>query len=76
MFSYGKNSTRLGSISKNCKSVGRQFNARDAIMEFRQTDFPEPVCPAISKCGVLVISRYIGLPFVSTPSAAGNSIPL
>ena len=37
-----------------------------------QTDFPEPVVPAISKCGIEVRSPIIGMPEILFPSAMGN----
>ncbi len=42
-------------------------------MELMQTDLPEPVAPAMSKCGILVRSDTSGLPETSLPSAIGNS---
>ena len=39
-----------------------------------QTDFPEPVVPAISRCGIEVKSPTIGLPEIFLPSAIGNLI--
>ena len=39
-----------------------------------QTDFPEPVVPAISKCGIEVKSPIIGFPDMLLPSAIGNLI--
>ena len=37
-----------------------------------QTDLPEPVEPAISKCGILDKSASIGLPIISLPKAMFN----
>ena len=37
------------------------------IKEFIHTDFPEPVEPAISKCGILARSASIILPEISWP---------
>ena len=36
------------------------------------TDFPEPVVPATSKCGILARSTITGLPNMSFPIARGN----
>ena len=38
-------------------------------MQLRQTDLPEPVVPAISKCGIFAISVQVALPAMSFPSA-------
>ena len=37
-----------------------------------QTDFPEPVAPAIMRCGILARSETSGLPETSRPSAIGQ----
>ncbi len=42
-------------------------------MELMQTDLPEPVAPAMSRCGILVRSEMSGLPETSLPSAMGSS---
>ena len=39
-------------------------------MEFTQTDLPEPVVPAISKCGILAMSVTTISPEISLPSTA------
>ena len=36
------------------------------------TDFPEPVEPAISKCGILPMSATVTLPAISRPSATDS----
>ena len=41
-------------------------------MVFIQTDFPEPVVPAINKCGIDVKSPMIGVPEIFFPNAIGN----
>ncbi|KAF5028243.1 hypothetical protein DSECCO2_661100 [anaerobic digester metagenome] len=38
-------------------------------MEFMQTDFPEPVAPAMSRCGILAMFVMTRLPEISRPSA-------
>ena len=40
---------------------------------FKATDLPEPVAPAISKCGILLKSIKIGLPRGSTPKIKVSS---
>ena len=37
-----------------------------------QPDFPDPVVPAISKCGIEVRSPMIGVPEILFPKAIGN----
>ncbi len=37
------------------------------MMEFRQTLFPDPVAPAINRCGIFIRSAIIGLPAISFP---------
>ena len=41
-----------------------------------QTDFPEPVVPAINKCGIEDKSPVIGIPEILFPRAIGNLISL
>ena len=41
-----------------------------------QTDFPDPVVPAISKWGIEVKSPTIGLPEMFLPRAIGSMISL
>ena len=41
-----------------------------------QTDLPDPVVPAISKCGIEDKSPTIGLPEILLPKAIGNLISL
>ena len=36
------------------------------------TDFPEPVVPAISKCGILARLATTGSPPISLPKAKGS----
>ena len=38
------------------------------------TDFPEPVAPAIKRCGVCAISIVCSLPVISLPSKTGTAI--
>ena len=47
---------------------------RDKIIVFIHTDFPDPVVPAISKCGIEVKSPIIGFPEILFPNAIGNLI--
>ena len=43
---------------------------------FIQTDFPEPVVPAIKRCGIEDKSPTIGTPEILLPKAIGNLISL
>ena len=47
---------------------------RDKIIVFIQTDLPEPVVPAISKCGIEARSPTMGVPDILLPKAIGNLI--
>ena len=42
------------------------------MIVFIHTDLPDPVVPAISKCGIEDKSPTIGLPDILLPSAIGN----
>ena len=46
----------------------------ERISEFTQTDFPEPVEPAISKCGVFERSMTCASPWMSFPNMTGTAI--
>ena len=39
-----------------------------------QTDFPDPVVPAIRRCGIDAKSPTIGLPEIFLPRAIGNFV--
>ena len=43
------------------------------IIEFIQTDLPDPVAPAINKCGISDIEETIVLPVISLPNTRGSS---
>ena len=43
---------------------------------FIQTDFPDPVVPAINRCGIDVRSPTTGAPEILFPSAIGSLISL
>ena len=62
-------STIFGSIMMSLTSSGVDRYRREMIRLFMQTDLPEPVVPAISKCGSLLISQIIRLPPISLPTA-------
>ena len=44
-----------------------------SMIEFTQTDLPEPVVPAISKCGMSASSATSGLPTIAGPAPAAAS---
>ena len=43
------------------------------MIVFTQTDLPEPVAPAMSRCGIFARSAMTGLPSRSLPSAIGSA---
>ena len=47
---------------------------RDRIIVLIQTDFPEPVVPAINRWGIELKSLVIGSPDILLPRAIGNLI--
>ena len=47
---------------------------REEIIVLTQTDLPEPVVPAINKCGIDVRSAIIGRPEMLLPRAIGSLI--
>src|SRR3989442_1411680 len=49
-------------------SSGVLFNSTLMIIEFTDTDLPEPVVPAISRCGALPRSSTYGMPSMSLPT--------
>jgi len=54
-------------INRTCSGVAL-YN-RLKTMAFMATDLPEPVVPAISKCGIFARSATTGCPAISLPSA-------
>ena len=48
--------------------------SNDKIIVFTHTDFPEPVVPAINKCGIEARSPIIGRPEILLPKAIGSLI--
>ncbi len=65
-------SSTFGSIITIFRSEGVVLNSRLDIILFKATLLPEPVAPATSRCGILVISATTGLPEISLPSASGS----
>ena len=48
--------------------------SKDIIIVFIQTDFPDPVVPAINRCGIEARSAIRGNPEILLPSAIGSFI--
>ena len=72
MPSYTDSSSILGSTMIRRTSAGPDLNNRLSNMEFTPTDFPEPVVPATSRCGIFARSATIGWPEISCPRASVN----
>ena len=66
----------MGSIRINLHLSGECLYKRDRIIVLMQTDFPEPVVPAINKWGIDDRSPVIGMPDILLPKAIGNLISL
>ncbi len=62
-------STTLGSIIRKRTSAGVDLYRRLIIIELMHTDLPEPVAPAISRCGILARSATATSPAMSRPRA-------
>ena len=62
----------MGSTKINLTSVGAALKRIEAKKEFIQTDFPEPVWPAIRTWGILPISVTIALPETSSPKETAS----
>ena len=65
---YFENSTIFGSIKTSFTSSGLPLYRRLSRMELTQTDLPEPVVPAMSRCGIFARSVATMLPEMSRPS--------
>ena len=66
---YTLSSTTLGSTRISLTSEGFALYKMLIISVLMQTDFPEPVDPAISICGILAMSDTTTLPAMSLPTA-------
>ncbi len=62
-------STRFGSHRMSRTSSGVALMSRLQMTELIDTLFPEPVCPAMRRCGSFARSATIGEPDTSRPSA-------
>ena len=54
------------------KVLGECLNKNPVNVETVNTDLPEPVVPAMSKCGILRKSTIRGSPLVCFPKAIGS----
>ena len=70
--SYAESSNILGSIKINLQRSGLNLYNKEVIIVLTHTDFPDPVVPAINKCGIEVKSPIIGTPEILFPRAIGN----
>src|SRR3990167_5724108 len=64
---YSESSTLFGSARISLTSSGLARKRIVAINEFKRTDFPDPVVPAIKTWGILEISATIMFPETSKP---------
>src|SRR3989344_3201562 len=69
---YPVSSTRFGSTRINFTSEGEALRRIDARKALIQTDFPEPVWPAIRTWGIRPISVTIGRPETSSPKETAS----
>jgi hypothetical protein len=69
---YCASSTRLGSMRISLTSAGVAFISSESMSALTQTLFPEPVAPAISRCGIRARSALNGWPATSWPSAKAS----
>ena len=53
-------------------SLGEQRYNSELMIVLMHTDLPEPVAPAISRCGIFARLHRIGAPAMSLPSATVN----
>ena len=70
---YGISSTILGSTIMNFTSRSDFFVIKVDINVLTATLFPDPVCPAINRCGIFAISIILSLPTISFPSIIFNA---
>ncbi len=70
---YTESSTIFGSTIRNRRVRGVCRYTRLVMIVLTQTDLPEPVAPAISRCGIFARSAMTGFPSRSLPSAIGSA---
>ena len=69
---YIMNSTFLGSTIIRRTSSGVDFISILMMMEFTHTDLPEPVVPAMSRCGIFAILQVTMAPLMSLPRTVSS----
>ena len=69
---YTESSTTFGSTITSLTSLGLALYIILVIIVFIQTDFPEPVEPAIRTCGIFAIFPITTFPATSFPNATLN----
>ena len=62
-------STIFGSTMMSRTSAGEDLYSSEIKIELMHTDLPEPVVPAMSKCGIFAKSMTCAVPVMSLPSA-------
>jgi hypothetical protein len=67
-------STIFGSTRIILTSCGERVSRRLARIVLMHTDLPEPVVPAIRRCGIFARSSMIGVPSASMPRNKGSDI--
>jgi hypothetical protein len=71
---YAESSTILGSTIRNLRVSGLCRYTSDVMIVFTQTDLPDPVAPAMRRCGILARSATTTFPSRSLPNAMGSAI--
>ena len=69
---YIMNSTFFGSTIIRRTSCGVDFIRILIMIEFTHTDLPEPVVPAMSKCGIFAMLHVTIAPLISLPRTVSS----
>ena len=59
-------------VIANAEDIIVRVNNKDSNIAFIPTDFPDPVVPATSRCGIFAKSTITGVPKISLPKAKGS----
>ena len=70
---YTLNSTFFGSTNTSFISLGCFLYSSEVMMALSPTDFPCPVAPATSRCGILARSAMYTSLVMVLPRAMGSS---
>src|SRR5256885_13766377 len=73
-FLYAANSTIFGSINTKRICLAVFLQTSPAMRLLINTLLPDPVVPAIKRCGIWTRSSTAGSPSVLTPTATGRDI--